>query len=38
MTGLYHGTWWDWHGSEPAAEVMTGRFVRLFPAKDVPPR
>jgi hypothetical protein len=37
MTGLYHGTWWDWHGSESAAEVMTGRFVRLFPPEDLPP-
>ena len=37
MTGLYHGTWWDWHGGEPAAELMTGRFVRLLPPEDVPP-
>jgi hypothetical protein len=37
MTGLYHGTWWDWHRKDQLAEVMTGRFVRLFPPEDLPP-
>ena len=35
MTGLYHGTWWDWHGSQSLDELMNGRFIKLFP--DLPP-
>ena len=30
MTGLYHGTWWDWHKNEQPGEVMNGRFTKLL--------
>jgi hypothetical protein len=32
MTGLYHGTWWDRHGTQSLDELMNGRFIKLFPA------